>query len=297
MAVASGHSFPLVSRYDKPISTMKEWRDERRAVNAGWVPGKSAWEIANAWVGSGKPLVPAILQRLLESHTLTRAVVIDRGVVERKTGLRYGPAGPRNHDLALWAWENSPTAFVGIESKANDGFGETMQQQIDKAKRLRVQPKKRNTNLDERVEWLAECLLGVSFLADDNQNVPRGQREQEARTKMLHLPYQLFAGVAGTLLEAKKARSEIAVFIVHQFRTSYTNDRDIRADAKRLHRFASLLIQSNSSPHDQLQLKVPLRCDNLVGPIYLKHRDYGEWTMPTEIPLLIGEIQTDRTLR
>jgi hypothetical protein len=126
--------------------------------------------------------------------------------------------------------------------------------------------------------------------------LPETNGNKETRTAVLQLPYQLFAGVAGTLLEAKKARSEIAIFIVHQFRTSYTDDHDIRADAKRLHRFASLLVQANSNPHDQLQLKVPLRCENLVGPIYLKCRDCGEWTMPTQIPLLIGEIQTDRTL-
>lgn len=284
----------LTSRYGKPIRTMEEWRDERKAVNVGWVPGKSAWETANAWVGFGEPRVPASLQTQLESHSLTAGVIVDRGAVEWKTSLRFGPSGPRNHDVALWAQGKRPTAFIGIESKANDGFGETMQQQIDKAKRLRVQAE--NTKLDQRVEWLAQCLLGVNLHADDNQNAPRDKREADTRTKVLQLPYQLFAGVAGTLLEAKKARSEIAIFIVHQFRTSYTNDHDIRADAKRLHRFTSLLAQANSSPDDQLQLKVPLRCENLVGPVYLKYRDCGKWTMPTEIPLLIGETQTDRTL-
>lgn len=286
----------LSSRYGRPIRTMDEWRDERKAVNVGWVPGKSAWEIAHAWVGIGvgEPLVPSSLQELLNSHRLTAGMILDDGVVELKTRLRCGAAGPRNHDLALWARKKHPTAFIGVESKANDGFGETMQQQMDNARRLRLQPK--NTNLDHRVDWLSECLLGRTLAAGCPQIAPRDPKEEEIRTKVLQLPYQLFAGVAGTLLEAKKARSEIAIFVVHQFRTAYTNDHDIRADAKRLYRFASLLLQANSSPDGQPDVKVPLRCEMFVGPIYLKHRDFGKWTMPTQIPFLIGEIQTDRML-
>jgi hypothetical protein len=39
-------------------------------------------------------------------------------------------------------------------------------------------------------------------------------------------------------------------FVVHRFRTAYTNDHDIKADAKRLHHFASLLVQTNLRPDD-----------------------------------------------
>jgi hypothetical protein len=271
---------------------MDEWRDRRKAVNSGWVQGKSAWETASAWVGSGETRVPFEVQTLLASHKLSARVVVDHGIVECKTPLRYA-SGPRNHDLALWARNNSPTAFIGIESKANDGLGETMQNKIDAARRRRARGE--NTNLDQRAEWLSQSLFGISLLADDYQNSRRHERERDIRTKALQLPYQLFAGVAGTLLEAKIAQSEIAIFIVHQFRTTYTNDHDIRADAKRLHRFTSLLVEANSSQDDEARIRVPLRCGSLVGAIYLKNRGDGEWAMPTQIPLLIGEIQTDRT--
>jgi hypothetical protein len=47
----------------------------------------------------------------------------------------------------------------------------------------------------------------------------------------------------------------------------------------------------------QARLRVPLHRGTLVGLIQVKKRDCGEeWTMPTEIPFLIGEIHTDRTL-
>jgi|SRR5579864_30959 len=290
------HTLSLASRYGKSIRTMEEWRIERKAVNCGWVEGKSAWEVANAWVGSGRPLVPESFQRLLESHKLTKGVIIEDGVVEHKTHLLYAPSGPRNHDLALWKRENGLTAFIGIESKADDGFGATMQEQIALATQKRAEGE--NTKLDRRMDWLSRCLLGVNLLGDDIQSAPSWQEENQIRAKVLQLPFQLFAGVAGTLVEAKKAESEIAIFVVHQFRTLHTNDLDIKTDAKALHRFVSLLVQTNPSLDDPLRPRVPFHCEKLIGPIYINKRDCGvpeRWSMPTRIPLLIGAVYTDRT--
>ena len=45
------------------------------------------------------------------------------------------------------------------------------------------------------------------------------------------------------------------------------------------------------------RLRVLLHGGTLVGLIQVKKRECGEeWTMPTEIPFLIGETPTDRTL-
>lgn len=105
-------SLLLSSRNLGEIRTMEEWRTKREAVNQGWVPGKSAWETANAWVGSGKPIVPKDFQSLIESHESTKRVVIRRGEVERKTHLHHRPpSGPRSHDLGLWATGDS--VFLG----------------------------------------------------------------------------------------------------------------------------------------------------------------------------------------
>jgi hypothetical protein len=171
-----------------------------------------------------------------------------------------------------------------------------MKEQIEFANQRRQQGK--NTKLDQRMDWLSRCLLGVTLLASDDQSAPRCQQEPEILTKALQLPLQLFAGVAGTLLEAKQAASEIAIFVVHQFRTPHTNKREIKADVERLHRFVSLLIQTNLKPNDPPPSIVPFRCGTLVGPIYINKRDCGQeekWKMPTGIPLLIGALHTDRT--
>ena len=61
----------LYSHNKTEIRTIEDWRLHREAVNSGWVPGKSAWETANARVGRGRPLVPTDFQALLVSHEAT----------------------------------------------------------------------------------------------------------------------------------------------------------------------------------------------------------------------------------
>ena len=262
-------------------------------MNKGWVPGKSAWETANAWTGSGYPAIPANFRQLFESHELGTETIIEHGVVERQTPLRY-PSGPRNHDLALWGRNHSDKVFVGIESKANDGFSGTMQQQLEAAKAIRLRGK--NTNLDLRTEWLSRCLVGVPLLLSDEYGSGT-DRDREARHEVLKLPYQLFAAVAGTLLEASHSESGLAVFVVHQFRTCFTDDSEIEIDGRLLDKFVSLLLKKNPAcTKIKVESAVPLQYGKLIGPIYLDNRDYGKsWTLPSGIPLLIGKLLTDRT--
>jgi hypothetical protein len=60
---AIAHSLSLVSRSGEPIHTMEEWRDSRKAVNSGWVPGKSA----TTWPeGSNSACGYATLQQMKE---------------------------------------------------------------------------------------------------------------------------------------------------------------------------------------------------------------------------------------
>lgn len=49
-----------------------------------WVDGRSAKELAKAWIG---PIVPAELTRLMESHEVTRGFVFERAIPERETPL------------------------------------------------------------------------------------------------------------------------------------------------------------------------------------------------------------------
>jgi hypothetical protein len=277
--------FRLHSRNRTEIRTMEDWRLHREAVNSGWVPGKSAWETANAWVGDGKPLVPADLKVLLTSHESTRKLVFRRGVIELKTHLHHRPpSGPRNHDLGLWS--NDEGAFVGIESKADDGFAGTMSNQIRRAKEtLRSGG---NTRLRTRLEWLSQSLMGLRLIVSSEQT---SNGDEMVRQQILELPYQLFAGVAGTLLEAKACGANLAVFAVHQFRTHMTNHKDIEADSAILNSFASHLLFSNPASCVPGGATTKFEWGRLIGPIWIRKRCCGDerWDMPTDVPLFIGK--------
>ncbi len=281
----------LFSRRKGEITNIDEWRIKREAVNSGWVPGKSAWETANAWVGSGNPSVPDDIQSLMDSHESTRKLALVRGEVEMKTHLHHQPpSGPRNHDVGLWA--SGDSAFVGIESKADDGFAETMRNQYEIAECKRLAGK--STRLHLRADWLSQCLLGVKLLQPDGS--PGPGFDSEIGRAVLRTPYQLFAGVAGTLLEAKGRSASAAIFIVHQFRTRYTDDSKIAADAEWLDSFVSLLMLQNPTKIMGTAQNFKLEWGRMTGPIYIAERTCGEsrWDMPNTIPVFIGKALTTR---
>jgi hypothetical protein len=233
----------LESRYGQAIRNMKEWHDRRKAVNAGWVPGKSAWETANAWVGTGRPLVPDEFRQLLDSHELSAGIHVERGIVERKTALRYG-GGPRNHDVVLFGARPGTKCVIGVESKADDGFAGSVQEQLRLAA-ARHEGNERS-NRDLRAHWLSHCLMGVHLLDSSRCHLPCRNDENDFRFEIRELPFQLFAGVAGTMLEAQVCHADVAIFVVHQFRTHFTDDDEIDRDARLLDRFVFRLLESTA---------------------------------------------------
>jgi hypothetical protein len=282
----------LHSRNKTEIRTMEDWRLHRKAVNSGWVPGKSAWETANAWVGCGEPLVPTDFQALLESHEATNRLAFGRGVIELKTHLHHRPpSGPRNHDLGLWS--DDEKAFVGIESKADDGFAGTMLDQMRRAEKTLQSGG--STRLHMRIEWLSQSLTGHGLLMSREQT---SSSDGMVRRHILELPYQLFAGVAGTLLEAKACGAELAIFAVHQFRTRWTNNSEIEADSELLNWFVSRLLFSNAASGAPKIASTSLEWGRLVGPIWITKRSCGDdrWDMPAVVPLFIGKVLTDCTV-
>jgi hypothetical protein len=76
----------------------------------------------------------------------------------------------------------------------------------------------------ERLDWLTRCLLGVPALL----NAECGQLSNT----ISELLYQLLTAVAGTLLEAQLQNAEVAIFLVHEFRTTATLDVKLEANEK-----------------------------------------------------------------
>src|SRR5687767_1391190 len=85
-----------------PITSVDDWkRLAPPKAEYHWVEGRSAFELAHAWCGSGLPVVPPELKRILESRLETRGLVIDEVVPEHRINFDAHGGEPRNADLAL----------------------------------------------------------------------------------------------------------------------------------------------------------------------------------------------------
>jgi len=221
--------------------------------------------------------VPSELRALLNSNEGTRHMQVLSGTTEHETLLPFSNRGPRCHDLCLRAKQGDCEVIICIEAKADEPFGGTVAEELDMALRRPA------TRFPERLEWLVQSLLGLSAFSDENHRL--------LSESISELPYQLFAAVAGTLLEARLPRAGKAVFVVHEFRTSLTADTKLALNAKALNNFTCLLGAANECTQKPADL-IP---GQMIGPISIIDRPVpGTLRIPCEIPLFIGKVRTDR---
>ena len=242
-----------------------------------WKEGRSAFELARIWTANGEPAVPSELAELLNSHDAVRGTVIRSGITEHETQLPPGKHGPRCHDLALFAEQGQSAVTICVEAKADEPFGATV------ADELRNSAKRPVTAFPLRLDWLTRSLLGLPAFKGEGHNAVSDQ--------IRNLPYQLLTATAGALLEAENQHSAKAILVIHEFRTSETEDEKMESNAEKLNRFLRLLLQQNGAADVNLQL----RCGQLMGPLPLLERSVEKaHKMPYRIPLFVGKIRTDR---
>ena len=170
---------------------------------------------------------------------------------------------------------------ICIEAKADESFGGTVAEELGKARR-RAERVGRKTRFPERLDWLTRSLLGIPAFADDERLVLSDVISQ--------LPYQPLSAIGGTLLEAQLQNATSAVFVVHVFRTSKTNDAKLEANEVALSSFLFLLLERNGGSDGEDQL----HDGHIIGPISIIERPTkGDVKMPCHIPLFIGKIMTE----
>lgn len=289
----------IKSHSGKPIRSFEDW--EKYALPPArkrlhWEEGRSACELGWIWTANGEPAVPGELTRLLESNEGTRGIVIRSGITEHETRLPFTSGGPRCHDLALQAEQNSSPVTICIEAKADESFGGTAAEELMKANR-RVEAKRRErakipaktkgqarTMFPKRLDWLTRSLLGLSAFEDDKLIA--------LSTAVAELPYQLLSAIGGTLIEAELQKACKAVLVIHEFRTVKTEDSKLDVNANTLNRFLRLLLSANRVDANE---DLELACGQMIGPIPIAARHIpGPIELPCHIPLFIGKIRTDR---
>lgn len=270
----------ITSHTGEPIRSFSDWEKyalppERRKRH--WKKGRSAFELGWSWTASGQPAVPAELVQLISSHEATRGTLILSGITEHETTLPFSKRGARCHDLALRGKQGSHVVTICVEAKADESFGGTVAEELGKARKRPV------TRFPERLDWLTRSLLGLPAFEDD--------RCSALSTVVSELPYQLLSAIGGTLLEAKLQHASKAIFLVHEFRTVATVEAKLNTNAKALNGFLRFLLSANQGGTTPPEI----RSGQLVGPIWITDHPAKEAIkMPSQIPLFLGKVRTDR---
>lgn len=200
------------------ITKWPEWTRPKKEYQ--WADGRSAKELAKAWFPDGYVDVPPELSSLLNSHSRLAGLELIKGMPEFVTNLPERGEG-RNHDLWLFGKTRNESVTLCIEAKADEPFGnDTVSEYREKA--LQRRKRGESTRVPERIA----ALLDIVGRPSANWEVVR---------------YQLLTAICGTALQAKEDSSNLAVFIVHEFRTSRTTEANLQRNCEDYERFLNAI--------------------------------------------------------
>jgi len=186
-----------------------------------WRDSYSAKELAKAWCVGGAPECPANLRALFDYHPLTRGALLVEGGPEHVTVLPERGEG-RNHDMWIRAEAAGSGLTICIEAKVEESFGEPIGAYVQSARQRNPR-----TGIVKRAKALLRIVTGKEIDPEFHE--------------VATLRYQLLSGVAGTVLQAQKDRSPIAIFVVHEFRRRLSHTAKVQTNAADLSAFVSLL--------------------------------------------------------
>jgi hypothetical protein len=221
-----------ISKQEVLITSVEDWRRLAPPKSPShWVDGRSAKEMALAWLEGGGRKMPAEVQTLLESHKDFGAVLQWDAEPEAKLRFDSHTGEPRNSDLVARVRDRHGTYVLAVEGKADESFGETLEAAfLDSLERRLMNP--RSKGLD-RLQALATGLL---------------RQRQKGQPPATALRYQLLTATAGALAEAKRLDCDRAIMLVHEFITDATRDQKHDRNAHDLNAFVARLDAAGGAP-------------------------------------------------
>ncbi len=232
-----------IEKDGETVESLKRWEAVAGPKSAThWKPGRSAYESAAAWFGAdGRPVVPRELSELLQSASVTDGAAVTRVLPEHRVRFDRLRGEPRNADVNVIAESPQGRIALSIEAKADEPFGERVEDVLESA--IQKIASDTPTNAVLRVQQLAAAILG------------RGPWE---RLRLGDVRYQLLTGIAGAIALAREAQSPIAVFVVHEFVTEQTHDEKHLVNMRDLNAMVERLTKGEMNA---------LACGRLIGPI------------------------------
>jgi hypothetical protein len=254
----------IIGKHGTVITTVESWFDAAppKGGKKQWVSGYSAKELAQAWCGSGKVVIPAAMKDLLASAGVTRDMVLLQAWPEKRVRFDRFPGESRNVDLAIVGLQpDGSRVAISIEAKAKEPFDGTVYEKLAAAlKRIaREQP----SNFPSRVHQLGRALFQPHKPGDP----PLGE-----------IRYQLLAATAGALAFANQAEASAAVLVIHEF-----GDLDLTEAEKQNAADLDVFVKRLSG--GQIS---KVSTGVFHGPINVP----GAAMIPGNVPLWVGKIRT-----
>jgi hypothetical protein len=210
-----------ITKTGHPIATLADW--ERHAPPKSshhWVDGRSAKEVARAWISGAGTTLPEEVHALLSSHPRFGPVLSWDCEPEAKLRFDSFPGEPRNSDLCVIAADSVGPYVLAVEAKADEPYGETLAEAFAAALERRIENPR--SNGIARIEGLAALLLRPRTATSPKADVLR---------------YQLLTACAGAVAEAVRRKVTRAVMLVHEFITPATVDKNHDRNAGDLQQF------------------------------------------------------------
>lgn len=193
------------------ITSWDQWtRPKKKDVH--WADERSAMELAKAWFRGGQLSVPAELSDLFASSPRLEGLQLMQGVPELVTHLPERGEG-RNHDLWLRGCTPRESVTICIEAKADEPFGNHTVAEYRDFKPKDKEGNPRRTRVPARIEELLRLVGGTASVWDT-------------------VMYQLLTAICGTVIQAQKDFSNLAVFVVHEFRTNKTIEKNLQRNGR-----------------------------------------------------------------
>ena len=136
---------------------------------------------------------------------------------EHKIKIDHLNGETRNADLVCLGKCKIGEIAINIEAKADEEFGQTIDERISKETN-------KNSRIQERIAGLREALFTNPNDAQINK-----------------LRYQLLHGTASSLIYAKEKNYEVAVFIVYEFKSSICEEGKLKRNYDDLNNFLRVI--------------------------------------------------------
>lgn len=213
-----------IQKNTQPITDLALWEKLAGPKSKGqWKEGRSAMEVARAWLACTMPEFPQEIRDALASHPDFGTVLRWHAEPEAKVTFDANGGEPRNCDLLVTAEDERGSFVLSIEAKADEPFGDTVAAtRAAAANRLQENPASRGI---ARIEGLREMLF--------RHGIPDERFDG--------LRYQLLTATAGALAAARAAGSNRAVMLVHEFTGSSTRREKLARNGADLDAFVEVI--------------------------------------------------------